>query len=359
MSRKRIGLVYGGRSGEHEVSVRSARSVVDQLDRQRYEPFLIGISRDGRWYWTGREEVPAAEAVHSGQGPEVIPARGTGGTCRFHDATSGVPVTEADVIFPVLHGPFGEDGTVQGLFEVLDVPYVGAGVLGSAVGMDKDVHKRLMRDAGIPVVPFEVVCADEWKAAPSAAIERLERLGDVVFVKPANLGSSVGITKVRERSALAAAIDLALLYDRKVIVERAVDAREIECAVLGNEERRASLPGEIVPGEEFYSYADKYSTNSKAQLMIPAPLEDATRELIRELAVRVCRVLELQGMARVDFFVERGTGEVFVNEPNTLPGFTSISMYPKMWENSGLPYPALITELIELALDRYRLRPAG
>jgi D-alanine-D-alanine ligase len=354
-----VGLLYGGRSGEHEISVRSARSVLGEMDRERYEPILLGVARDGRWYWTGREELPGAETVHGGQGPEVVPTRGEGGVCRLLDAADGAPVAEVDLIFPVLHGPHGEDGTVQGLFEVLDVAYVGAGVLGSAIGMDKDVHKRLMREAGLPVVPFEVVRAGEWARTPAAVVERLASLGPTVFVKPANLGSSVGISKVRQAADLAAAIDAALLYDRKAVVEKAVDAREIECAVLGNEDPRVALPGEIVPGEDFYSYEDKYAAGSRARLLIPAPLDEPLRERIRGLAALAFRVLELRGLARVDFFLDRASGEVFVNEPNTMPGFTSISMYPKMWEASGLTFGELVSELIELAVAHRDSRPSA
>lgn len=359
MGRRRVGILYGGRSGEHEISVRSARSVVAEIDRDRFEPILVGVARDGRWYWTGRDALPGAETVHAGQGPEVIPARAEGGICRLLNAADGSPEVEVDVVFPVLHGPHGEDGTVQGLFEVFDVPYVGAGVLGSAIGMDKDVHKRLMREAGLPVVPFDVVHAGEWQRSRDAVRDRLARLGPSVFVKPANLGSSVGISKVREPGRLGEAIDVALRHDRKAVVEKAIDAREIECAVLGNDEPRVAIPGEIVPGEEFYSYEDKYAADSRARLLIPAPLDEPVREQIRGLAARVFRVLELRGLARVDFFLERNSGAVFVNEPNTMPGFTSISMYPKMWQASGLSFRELISELIDLAAAERAARPVG
>jgi D-alanine-D-alanine ligase len=359
VDRKRVGLLYGGRSGEHEVSVRSARSVAAEIDRDRYELMPIGVGRDGRWYWIGAGDLPTAEAVHPAQGPEVLPARGGASTCRILDADHGSEVAEFDVVFPVLHGPHGEDGTLQGLCEVLGVPCVGAGVIGSALGMDKDVHKRLLREAGVPVVPFEVVRVEQWRSAPDAVGERLARLGSAVFVKPANLGSSVGISKVRDRAQLDAALETAFRYDRKAVVERAIDAREIECAVLGNDAPRASAPGEIVPGDEFYSYDDKYAAASTAALLIPAPLTDGQQRRVRDLALRAFQVLELRGMARIDFFLDRSSGELYVNEPNTLPGFTSISMYPKLWQESGVPYRDLISELIELAIAEYANRPAG
>ena len=343
-----VGLVYGGRSGEHEVSVRSARSVADALDRQRFSLTPIAVGRDGGWQCI-EGQIPADAAVADGQGVEVVPTRGPRG-CRLIGRDGSV-VAQPQVLFPVLHGPYGEDGTFQGFCEVLGVPYVGAGVLGSAIAMDKDIQKRLMRDAGIPIVPFETVLESEWSSAGDAVAKRLWSLGEQLFVKPANLGSSVGISKVREASELEGAMREAFRHDRKAVVEKAVDAREIECAVLGNDQPRASLPGEIAPGEEFYSYEDKYAANSSAELLIPAPLDAEQTERVRELAVRVFRALELRGMARVDFFIERANGEIYLNEPNTLPGFTSISMYPKMWEATGLPYRDLISELIDLALQ--------
>ena len=355
-ARRKIGLLYGGRSGEHEISVRSARSVADVLDRGAYDLTLVGIDRGGRWHVTGTEAPPDAEGVEAGQGPEVIPAAGENG-CRLLRADDGSEVAEIDVIFPVLHGPHGEDGTIQGYCDVIGVAYVGAGVLGSAIGMDKDVHKRLLRDAGIPIVPYEVVRSHEWANAREEIEERIGRLGSTTFVKPANLGSSVGISKVGSVSELHDALALAFRFDHKAVVERAIDAREIECAVLGNNDPRASLPGEIAPGQDFYSYDDKYSTGSSAKLLVPAPLSASQTEKIQTLAVRAFRVLELRGMARVDFFLDRSSEEIYLNEPNTLPGFTSISMYPRMWEVSGLSFAALVSELIELAVEYHGSRP--
>ncbi len=352
-----VGLLYGGRSGEHEVSVRSARSVAAALDRGRFDLVPIGLDRSGGWHCMPGGALPDAVAVAAGQGAAVVPV-GDSGACRLV-GDAGETVQRIDVVFPVLHGPFGEDGTIQGLFEVLGVPYVGAGVLGSAVAMDKDIQKRLMRDAGVPIVPFVTLRSDEWRDDPQAARRRIGELGDRVFVKPANLGSSVGISKVDAPAQLDAALDTAFRYDSKAVVEKAVDAREIECAVLGNRDPKASLPGEIEPGEEFYSYDDKYSAESTARLLIPAPLTAAETAEIQQLAVRCFEILDLRGMARVDFFLERGSGRLYLNEPNTIPGFTSISMYPKLWEASGVPYPELVSRLIELALEWHQARPVA
>jgi len=268
----------------------------------------------------------------------------------------GTPLGKLDVIFPVLHGPYGEDGTVQGLLELADIPYVGAGVLGSAVGMDKDVQKRLLRGAGVPVVPFVVTTRARWSADAVTVSAQACGLGLPLFVKPANLGSSVGITKVKAVDDLAAAVANALDYDNKVLIEKGIDAREIECAVLGNEDAQASVPGEICPKAEFYSYEAKYVDENGATLLIPAPLTEAEATTVRKLAVQVFQLLDCAGMARVDFFLERGTGQWYVNELNSIPGFTTISMYPKLWEASGLPYRELIGRLIDLALERHAQR---
>jgi len=268
----------------------------------------------------------------------------------------GVSVGRLDVVFPVLHGTYGEDGTVQGLLELADIPYVGAGVLGSALGMDKDVQKRLLQAAAIPVVPFVATRRPVWDGDTDRMSARMLALGLPLFVKPANLGSSVGITKVKTAEALPAAIATAFEYDTKIVIEKGLDAREIECAVLGNESPEASVPGEICPQAEFYSYEAKYLDTHGALLQIPAVLSAPQTAQVRELAVRAFQLLECAGMARVDFFLERGTEALYVNEINTIPGFTSISMYPKMWEASGLPYRALISRLIALAQDRHQQR---
>lgn len=352
----RVGLLFGGRSAEHEISIRSARSVAAAVDPSRFELHRIGIGRSGRWIYHDEKSFGSL-TTEAGRGSESRVLLEPGETAlRILQPGGEITALELDVIFPVLHGPFGEDGTLQGLLDVLGIPYVGAGVLGSAVGMDKDVQKRLLREAGLPVVSFEVLTAQEWQGSRQSVRERVGRLDLPWFVKPANLGSSVGIVKVSEESDLDAAIETALRYDTKILVERGIEAREIECSVLGNERPEASVPGEIVPGEEFYSYDDKYSAGSSARLLIPAPLPVEMAASVRTLAVRAFRITECTGMARVDFFVERSSGRIYINELNTIPGFTSISMYPKLWEATGLPYPELVRRLIDLALERHAQR---
>ncbi|MBI3782930.1 MAG: D-alanine--D-alanine ligase [Deltaproteobacteria bacterium] len=355
-----IGLVFGGRSGEHEVSLRSARSIFEAIDRSRYTISLIGIDRSGHWHLLEESQFrrltdDALAALEDG-GAEValLPAPNRGqliDTQGIQGATRRI-----DVIFPILHGTFGEDGTIQGFFDLADIPYVGAGVLGSAVGMDKDVQKRLVQAAGIPIVPFQTVNHHQWKTGARAVVERALPLGLPLFVKPANLGSSVGISKVSSPAALAAAVEAALEYDTKVVIEKGLDAREIECAVLGNDEPVASVPGEICPTADFYSYEAKYVDDNGARLLIPAPLDPEKTRQVQELSVRVFQTLECAGMARVDCFLERSSDRLYLNEINTLPGFTSISMYPKLWEASGLSYRDLISRLIELAIERHSNR---
>jgi D-alanine-D-alanine ligase len=357
MKKMRVGLLFGGRSPEHPISIRSARSVFAALDRERFTPVLIGIDPSGRWHLVGEDAFRQLEARSDERGAqEIVPT-----ALRNLESTERSPRSEhdtptVDVVFPILHGAYGEDGTVQGLLEMLDLPYVGAGVLGSAVGMDKDVQKRLLRDAGVNVVPFVTVYEGWWQRAPREVEERAAALGFPLFVKPANLGSSVGVHKASTGADLAAAVSDALSYDPKVLIEKGIDGREIECSVLGNDAPEASLPGEIVAGAEFYSYEEKYSGDSTSKLLIPAPLSAELTDRLRAMAVRAFQVLECSGMARVDFFLERDSDQLFVNEINTIPGFTSISMYPKMWEATGLSYRDLITRLIELALERHAAR---
>jgi D-alanine-D-alanine ligase len=350
----RVGVLFGGRSGEHDVSLTSAASVISALDPSKYEVVAIGISREGHWHAARRAVESPAEVFKKDNrvipsvdpaGPKLVPL---GRTSRAQQRI------DVDIIFPVLHGTFGEDGTVQGLLDIAAIPYVGAGVLGSAVGMDKDVMKRLFRDAGLPVVEWVVVLRDEWPRQ-SARVRKLieKQIGYPLFVKPANLGSSVGISKVHGRRELAPALSLAASYDRKIIVEKALDAREIECSVLGNDSPEASLPGEIVPANEFYDYEAKY-VKAGSELIIPAKLTPKQTRHVRELAIGAFRVTDCAGMARMDFLLDRRSGKLFANEINTIPGFTPISMYPKLWEASGLAYPELLDRLIALGLERHR-----
>jgi D-alanine-D-alanine ligase len=337
----RIAVIFGGRSGEHEVSLRSAESVLRALDPEKYDVVPVAITHEGRWLSAGTPRLLASpkETIQNtfDKGEHMV---------LSPEPSGPGPI---DVVFPVLHGTNGEDGTIQGLFELADVAYVGAGVLGSAVGMDKDVMKRLLRDAGLPVVDYWNVRA---KGIEEFVKARKNDLPYPVFVKPANLGSSVGITKVHNADELPAALKFAAEFDRKVVVEQGIDAREIEISVLGNDSPIASVPGEIVPSREFYDYAAKY-VDDDPRILIPAPLSWEEANYARDIAIRAFQALECAGMARVDLFLEKSTGRFLVNEINTLPGFTSISMYPKMWEATGIPYPELIDRLVALALERH------
>jgi D-alanine-D-alanine ligase len=360
MAKLRVGLLFGGRSVEHEVSIASATSILGALDPSRYDVQLIAVDPDGRWH-LGSGDLPP-ELVAS-RGTEVAPPAIAGQNALVAvDAASDIegaaaPSAELDVIFPIIHGTHGEDGTLQGMLELADIPYVGARVLGSAVQMDKDVAKRLLAGAGLPVVPWLTLrnrdlAPTECMAAAQAAVDRF---GFPLFVKPANSGSSVGTSKATTPDELGAAIAEAARYDTKVLIEQAVDAREIEVAVIGNEEPSASLPGEIRQGHDFYDYEAKYA-DEETELLIPAPLDEATTERIRSLALDAYRCLEGGGFARVDFLLDRSSGELYINELNSLPGFTEASMFPLMWEATGLPYPALLDQLIELALERHDKR---
>ncbi len=351
----RVAVLFGGRSGEHEISLLSAASVLRALDRERFEAVPVAISRAGRWILPRDPARTLESGISPDAGPPVALVGGPDGAALLvldgAGGTAGrVPV---DVVFPVLHGPFGEDGTVQGLLEMADVPYVGSGVLASALGMDKGIMKDVFRQKGLPVVDYLMFKRRDWERDPEQVRREIEgELGYPCFVKPANLGSSVGISKVHDPSELAPAMDLAARYDRRLVVERGVDARELECSVLGNDEPEASVPGEIVPAREFYDYEAKYAS-AETRLLIPAPVSAEVAAAVRELAVKAFLALDCAGMARVDFFLERGSDRLLVNEINTIPGFTAVSMYPKLWEASGLPYDRLITRLIELALERW------
>ena len=353
----RVGVLFGGRSGEHEVSLASAASVLRALDPEKYDAVPIGISKDGRWLVGTSAQRLLSEVLQRGE-HVLLPADPTAGALMRMDSNTRRGARKAtlrvDVVFPVLHGTFGEDGTVQGLLELAGLPYVGAGVLGSAVGMDKDVQKRLLAQAGLPIVPFVAIRRTEWEKEPETALREIRsKLRFPIFVKPAGLGSSVGMTRVKNATGLPAAMNLAAEFGQKIVVEKAMNAREIEVAVLGNENPRASVPGEVISHREFYDYAAKYLEEG-TRLVIPAPLKPRTAARIQEFAIRAFRAIEGAGMARADFFLERRTGRIYINELNTIPGFTSISMYPKMWEASGLPYAELLDRLIALALESHK-----
>ena len=353
--RVRVAVLFGGQSSEHDVSLRSAQTVIGALDPDRYEVLPVGITREGQWLTGGDplrqlaaasplfalgagevEETPPVDAVATD--PGALPAGLTG---------------DVDVVFPVLHGPMGEDGTVQGMLELAGLPYVGSGVLGSAVAMDKAMAKTVLAQAGLPQAPWRLVERKAWDRDPGPITEGIaDMLGFPCFVKPANMGSSVGVVKAHDAGELPAAMATAGRFDRRIVVEAAVDARELEVSVLGNDEPVASVAGEIVPSNEFYDYEAKY-VDDRSELIVPAELEGKTLVYLQELAIDSFRALDLAGLARVDFFLERQTDHIYVNEVNTIPGFTSISMYPRLWEATGVPLPELVDRLIALALERH------
>lgn len=354
--RLRVGVIFGGRSGEHEISLLSARAIMAAMDPAKYEIVPIGITHDGRWLLTGdpMAVLSAADGHEAGAAESTALVRKAPLRRELVPGATGSTLPLLDVIFPVLHGPYGEDGTVQGLLELADLPYVGSGVLASSLAMDKVASKTLLRAHGLPVVAFWPVKRSQWEAEPDRVIADVEaRLRYPLFVKPANLGSSIGVNKARDRAQLRAALDEAARYDRKLLVEEAVpNAREIECSVLGNDDPEASVPGEIVPCNEFYDYAAKY-LDGRSALLIPAPLTKEQTAQVRALSLRAFQALDAAGLARVDFLMDGASGALYLSEVNTMPGFTAISMYPKLWEASGLPYPELVDRLIELALERH------
>lgn len=352
MNKVRVGLLFGGRSVEHEVSLASATSIYKALDPTRYDVALIAVDRDGHWH-LGTPQLPP-EATARGERVH-LPAEPN--DQKLLPATPGAlqPAAQLDVVFPIIHGRGGEDGSLQGLLELAGVPYVGSGVLGSAVQMDKEISKRLLRAAGLPVLPWVLVRGSELEAGGEAAAQRaLDELGLPIFVKPANQGSSVGTSRVKQARELLPALREAARYDTKILCERAVDAREIEVALLGLDPIEASVPGEIRTRREFYDYVAKY-VDEDTELLIPAPLDAEQTSRVQRLAVEAMRVLEGEGFGRADFLLERGTGEFYLNELNSLPGFTDGSMFPRLWEASGLAYPALLDRLIELSLERHRM----
>ncbi|MCA1949362.1 MAG: D-alanine--D-alanine ligase [Treponema sp.] len=362
-TKQTVAVLYGGRSGEHEVSLISAASVVRNLDQNKYNILLIGIDKYGNWYLQQENQLHRCRSgaaaleiqVDEQRRVSVVCGGGTKETMRT-PATGPLAV---DVAFPVLHGTFGEDGTIQGLFEMVNLPYVGAGVLGSAIGMDKEVAKILWMHAGLPVVPFISVRKQDWAALEKRKqlIERAERdFQYPLFVKPSCAGSSVGASKAPDRMSLERAVADALLWDDKVLIEPFIPAREVECSVTGNERPEAYTPGEIIPTHEFYDYEAKYIDPDGAALLIPADLTEAEFRTIREIAIKAYRAAELSGLSRIDFFVRKDTREILLNEVNTMPGFTTISMFPKMCEASGLSYPDLLDKLIQLAVERHAQR---
>ena len=387
MKKLRVGVLFGGRSGEHEVSLLSAASVLNAIDKSKYEVVPIGITREGRWVTAAHAErllqgkpadtpeprhlragdpdaTASAAVLARGEGVVVPPMPGENHSALVpfetdaHQLRAGVKPVDVDIIFPVLHGTFGEDGTIQGLLELADIAYVGAGVLGSAAGMDKDVMKRLFRNAGLPIVKHVTVLRSVWREQPKKVRTQIESaLKYPVFVKPANLGSSVGISKVHDSSELAAAMDEAARFDRKLVVEEGVGgktgkAREIECSVLGNDKPIASVAGEVVPIKEFYDYSAKYLVEG-SESIIPAKIGKAKQREVQRLAVAAFQAVDCAGMARVDFLMDPRTKKMYVNEINTIPGFTSISMYPKMWAATGIDYPELMDRLIQFGLERH------
>jgi D-alanine-D-alanine ligase len=380
MKKLRVGILFGGRSGEHEVSLLSAASVLKAINKDKYEVVPIGITKEGRWLTethaeqllrggnlpeSGRhlragdpQSTPGAAVLASGEGVIVPPMPQSHGLVPFNSgASTAQKGIDVDVIFPVLHGTFGEDGTIQGLLELAEIPYVGAGVLGSAAGMDKDIMKQLFAGAGLAIVKHVTVLRSQWEKEPKKVIKLAEsKLKYPMFVKPANLGSSVGISKAHHRKELGPAIDVAAEYDRKIVIEEGVGgkkrkARELECAVLGNDEPEASTVGEIVPAAEFYDYNAKY-IDEGSQPVIPARISKKQMKEVQGMAIRAFKSVDCSGLARVDFLMDPKNGKIYLNEINTMPGFTSISMYPKMWAASGLGYPELIDRLIQLALER-------
>lgn len=341
--KKIVGLLFGGRSAEHEISLLSARAVASHLDKDKYDAVLIYIDPQGRW--SVRDSVPSSP---------VLDDRNPSASFLPWENASGRPAFHADIYFPVLHGPFGEDGTIQGLLDMAGVPYVGASVLASALGMDKAASKELFSRRGLPVVEYTVLTETDWLEDKNRRLKHIEQEMTLpLFVKPCSLGSSIGITKVKDRGRLAAAVDTAFLYDRKTIIEEGVEGREFECSVLGNDKPEASLPGELIPFREFYDYEDKY-IEGKTTFRVPADLSPVLTLKVRETAVEAFRAIDGCGMARVDFFLEKNTNKLFLNEINTIPGFTEISMYPKLWAESGLPFPRLLDRLIELGFERHR-----
>ena len=364
----RVGVIFGGRSGEHEVSIRSARAVIESIDRRKYDVLPIAISKEGKWLPPADAAKLLPPSAHSFL-PADYAAQGRGDVAILGDpshqglislAPTRRPLAseQLDVVFPLLHGPFGEDGTVQGLLEMANIPYIGCGVLASACGMDKVAMKLLFRQAGLPLGEHIWFLRSQWQSNPASVIRRVVRdIGFPCFVKPANLGSSVGVSKATDKTGLIESVDLAARYDRKIIVEAALEAREIECAVIGNDEPQASLPGEYVVYDEaarFLDYTEKYADTGHVKFVVPAPLSKSMISRIQRMAIQVFKSVDGAGLARVDFFLTRDGQKLLVNELNTMPGLTEVSGYPKMWEASGMSFPRVLDRLIELAFERHK-----
>jgi D-alanine-D-alanine ligase len=355
MTKKKVGIIFGGKSAEHEVSLQSAKNIVDAIDKDKFEVMLIGIDKEGRWhlndqssYLLNEENPKLIQLNKSNEHVAIVPG---GEDNQLIHASKSIPLEQLDVIFPIVHGTIGEDGSLQGMFRAANLPYVGSNVLGSSVCMDKDIAKRLLQAAGINVANGLVFKRNRKNEINYD--EAVKVLGTPLFIKPANQGSSVGVSKVYTEDEFKRAIESAFAYDHKIIIEESIDGREIECSVLGNDNPKASLLGEILPNTDFYSYESKYIDETGAELAIPADLTDEDTKRMQEIAVKAFETLECGGLARVDFFLTK-EGKIYVNEVNTLPGFTKISMYPKLWEISGISYPDLINELIELAIQRHK-----
>jgi D-alanine-D-alanine ligase len=360
-----IGVIFGGRSGEHEISIRSAKAVIENIDADKYSVIPIAISPEGKWL-SPREALQllpdgaghAFDTDVSSWSKPVAVVGDTGFRGLTMMGSENNSSARLDVVFPMLHGTFGEDGTIQGLLEMADVPYIGCGVLASSCGMDKVVMKKLFTDAGLPICKYLWFLRSEWESKSDAVIKGIEAdLGYPCFVKPANLGSSVGVSRADDKESLKKAIDLAALYDRKIVVEESLDMREIECAVLGNDTPKASLPGEYIIRDEnkkFLDYTEKYSGTGNNEFVVPAPISDELSDKIRDLAVRAFTAIDGSGLARVDFFLRRDNGMLLINEINTMPGLTDASGFPKMWAGTGLPFPRVIDELVDLAFERHR-----
>jgi D-alanine-D-alanine ligase len=357
MNKLRIAIIFGGRSAEHEVSLQSARNVIESLDKNRYESVLIGIDREGRWFLNENSiqlmNAGDPKIIKLSESPHEVALTPNGIRSSLISLSDSTTMSKIDVIFPVLHGPYGEDGTIQGLAKMADLPCVGAGILGSAVGMDKDIMKRLLHEANIPIGKFVTINAHERNKFRYEEFTAL--LGNILFIKPANMGSSVGISKVRNRKEFNKALQHAFSYDLKIVIEEEIKGREIECAILGNETPIPSIPGEIIPHADFYSYKAKYIDDKGAGLEIPARLSANMTKKVQEIAIATFKTLECKGMARVDVFLTEDE-QIFVNEINTIPGFTRISMYPKLWETSGISYTELVDRLIQLAIDDFEKR---